>query len=691
MKVIYCGQLTDSSGYGSAARGYLQAIDAFLLDNPDAFDLRVYNIAFEGSSKISDKNKEIIKKYSFKSSEDLNEFIQDDYVASWHLPAPSLLVHLHRHDKKVANVTEAIIRKASRVVNLAAWEYSKVPLEWKKVYKDYNFDSIITPSSWNKDVFSEYCQDMDVYLLPHVIEPPKVEPKEPKLINIKNIEDKFVVFSMSQWGFRKGFDILIRAFCSEFQKEDDVALVLKTYGHMMGNVYPLEEKAQNEKIREEISNIKRSVLYDSYKSPSAPIYFIPYVLPFENISWLHENSSLFALPTRGEGFGLTIAEALVHKRPVLVPDVGGHMDYINPDSAFYVNGHWEPSYGDIVHTCDSYWYEPHIVSVREQLRKAYDMWKEDRESLRLKGEDGCTHILENGYDSHSIASEFNSIVIAEHEKIKDLKKSKATNIKKKANTLKWAMKTLNTQKKKVDFLKDQFKGEECYLLSCGPSLRDYDPDYLREILKDKLVIAVKQAYDYVPDCVDFHLWNCSNLPLPNHEGNHYPYWEKEPITICSSNYDLGARWDASNQHHDLFFKIPIRTEINNEFLTITKKFDDYLLEKSLTRPCGPGIMYETAIYTAVHLGVSKITALGWDLSKENPKDIKGAVSYSDEYPHFYEGSTEVFNRGDVLPWEVKVTCEASEDLYKWLKSRNIELELASSRSALSDIIPRREL
>jgi hypothetical protein len=102
-------------------------------------------------------------------------------------------------------------------------------------------------------------------------------------------------------------------------------------------------------------------------------------------------------------------------------------------------------------------------------------------------------------------------------------------------------------------------------------------------------------------------------------------------------------------------------------------------------------MYETVIYTAAHLGVSKITALGWDLSRENPKDLQESAAVSKDYPHFYEDSTKMFNKGDVLPWEVKITCEASEGLNEWLKTKGVHLELASERSALSDNIPRVKL
>ena len=53
-------------------------------------------------------------------------------------------------------------------------------------------------------------------------------------------------------------------------------------------------------------------------------------------------------------------------------------------------------------------------------------------------------------------------------------------------------------------LKNTHKGKECLLLNCGPSLNDYTKEKIKEIAKDKIVIAVKQAYLKVPEIVDYH-------------------------------------------------------------------------------------------------------------------------------------------------------------------------------------------
>ena len=263
--------------------------------------------------------------------------------------------------------------------------------------------------------------------------------------------------------------------------------------------------------------------------------------------------------------------------------------------------------------------------------------------------------------------------------------SELGNVKEKRLEIKSKLLKLPTLEEKVELLKDSFKGETCYILSCGPSLSDYEPDFLREQLKDKLVFSVKQAYETFPDITDFHFFNCANMPAPSHPPlwEHYAYDKVSPIAIASSNYPHGQRW-SKFQKNDLFFKVPIRTEINNEFLSVTKDFEKYTLDNQIERPCGPGIMYETVLYAALHLGVKKIVALGWDLCYNNPKEL-------DDYEHFFGSTESLHNRGDILDWEIDSTRDASEHLYKWLKERGVELELASDKSSLYEKIPRVQL
>jgi hypothetical protein len=239
----------------------------------------------------------------------------------------------------------------------------------------------------------------------------------------------------------------------------------------------------------------------------------------------------------------------------------------------------------------------------------------------------------------------------------------------------------------ISGLKDSHEGETCLLLTCGPSINDYTEEELIEFVEvtDATVVAVKQSYFKIPDLVNYHFFNCCNLPPPEN-GRHYDYTkysEIPPLTIASSTYTYGSSWNAEEQHADLFFKIPALEE-KPELIAETEEFEKYTLEKTADRPCGPGIMYETVIFWLEHLGFKNIVALGWDLSKASSHEKNEEV-----YQHFYK--SDVYNRGVLLGWDVKVTREASKALYYWLKSKGTQLSIGSTQSHLYDGIPRIDL
>ena len=75
-------------------------------------------------------------------------------------------------------------------------------------------------------------------------------------------------------------------------------------------------------------------------------------------------------------------------------------------------------------------------------------------------------------------------------------------------------------------LEDFYKGEECYIVSAGPSLKNYSKEYLNIQLKDKLVISVKQAFNPLRDIADFHVLNFTNFQPYNYEGtSNIVVWE----------------------------------------------------------------------------------------------------------------------------------------------------------------------
>ncbi len=705
-KIVYMSQFRDSSGYAIAARGYLKALDAYLQENPGAFELKVHTFNVEKEKDLSDHMLDLLKKYEFTSLNELKKFVREDYILLWHMPPPMVVTFTGglQHREIQWEGTARLVLGANHKINLTVWEADRIPTMWEELYyKNTSTNDVIVPSDWNKEIFDSCLEDVKCHKVTHLLDSERIM-TDPVPMNLPvDLDDKFVVFSMSQWNNRKGFDKLIQAFCMEFGHQEDVVLLIKTY---LDNTkyFNADQASQHKMIAEEITAYKNSVFLDKEERPTSKVMVIPGVLPYENISWLYNKSDVFALLTRGEGFGFTVAEAMMYKKPVIAPGQDIFFDYIDSeaiakdfgqDPNLNVEGHWSPYVNRPGYSCNSNWYEPHLLSARKSLRTAYNLWKNDKESFDKLGESYYNSVMKSeSFKETEIGRQLFEIFETKWSdtessavELEDDDTTPPSRIKDITSNLKWEMQKIDNpvmSQRRLDLLKDSFKGETCYILNCGPSLNEYSKEFLEEFLQDKLTIAVKQAYYKAPNAIDFHVFNCSNLPKQDKLGCYYNYFgpeQKRPITVASSNYDYGVRWQAAAQECDLFFKVPIRTQINNEFLVRTLDFDKYTMRNTINRPCGPGIMYETVIYLAEHLGVKEIVALGWDLSTKEKSDPS-------KYKHFYGTSKDLTNRGDILGWEIEETRAATEPLTKWLRSKDIELKLVSTQSSLWDGIER---
>lgn len=198
---------------------------------------------------------------------------------------------------------------------------------------------------------------------------------------------------------RKGVDVLIKAFTEEFGATEDVSLIIKTY--------------RNE------SNIIPGLMQNLDKSNSPEIEVIYDLnLTEGQIAALYEQSDAVIIPSRAEGFGLPIAEAMLKQLPVVTTGYSGQMDFVSDENAWLIDYELVKAESQLdLH--NSYWAEPDI----EQLKRTMRYHFENRGELEIKSK------VEKAYNTARMLTwdltSKNVVEFIEYlKKIKPLKKQK---------------------------------------------------------------------------------------------------------------------------------------------------------------------------------------------------------------------------------------------------------------------------
>ncbi len=156
-------------------------------------------------------------------------------------------------------------------------------------------------------------------------------------INIKAKKYKFL--HISSCFPRKGVDILLKSYFDNFTKNDDVTLIIKTFENIHNNVDDLVLKyTENHALAPDVLILKTD-------------------LNELEINYLYSICDVLVAPSRGEGFGLPIAEAMSFGLPVITTGWGGQLDFCNQFNSFLIDFEFVSSQSHFGLDL-SYWAEP---------------------------------------------------------------------------------------------------------------------------------------------------------------------------------------------------------------------------------------------------------------------------------------------------------------------------------------------
>lgn len=210
--------------------------------------------------------------------------------------------------------------------------------------------------------------------------PPSACPLQP--------DGRFTFLHVSSCFPRKGVDLLLAAYFGSFNASDPVSLVIKTFPNPHNDV-----------------EHQLSLLHAEY--PDGPmVVLINRDVEDGVLRSLYHVCHCLVAPGRGEGFGLPLAEAMLHGMPVITTGYGGQTDFCTDKTAWLIE--YDFRYARThMGQFDSVWAEPRVAHLAKQMREVYRLSRETPALLKERTEAAAT-LIRDQFNWDSCARRFDA-------------------------------------------------------------------------------------------------------------------------------------------------------------------------------------------------------------------------------------------------------------------------------------------
>jgi glycosyltransferase involved in cell wall biosynthesis len=200
---------------------------------------------------------------------------------------------------------------------------------------------------------------------------------------ISDIKEDFAYLFVGHWmngdlgEDRKNVSLLIKSFFETFKnKSKQPALILKTSGAVSSYV-------DREIILNKIQQIKNTV--DSKNLPNVYLLHGEFTDTEINEIYNHPKVKAMVSLTKGEGFGRPLLEFSLVKKPIIVSNWSGHMDFLNPEFVVAINGELKnvhPSAANQFLIPESQWFSPYYNEIGNALKDVFENYKKYTEGAK---------------------------------------------------------------------------------------------------------------------------------------------------------------------------------------------------------------------------------------------------------------------------------------------------------------------
>ena len=227
-------------------------------------------------------------------------------------------------------------------------EVTGLPPEW--VAGCNAMDEVWVPASFNVETFRRSGVRVPIRVMPFGVDVDYFNPE----ITAFRPSTRFTFLSVFEWGERKAPELLLRAYLDEFKDSEDVLLLLSVF-----NRDPTID------VETEIGKL------DLPPGPPIAVMVNP-GFPDHQMGALYRSADCFVLPTRGEGWGMPVLEAMACGLPTIATAWSGPADFLTDEVGYPLqSSRLVPAEARCPYYAGFEWAEPDYEHLRHLMRQVF--------------------------------------------------------------------------------------------------------------------------------------------------------------------------------------------------------------------------------------------------------------------------------------------------------------------------------
>lgn len=255
-----------------------------------------------------------------------------------------------------------------RRVGWSMLEVTGLPREW--VDGCNTMDEVWVAASFNIETFRASGVTVPIKAMPLGVD---IDYFHPGIRSFRPT-NRYTFLSVFEWGERKAPEVLLRAFAQEFGPREDVALLLSVFN------------------RDPAVDVHAQIAAMHLPKSAPIVVMVNPEFKGEQMGSLYRSADCFVLPSRGEGWGMPVLEAMACGLPTISTNWGGVTDFLTQDVGYPLNSRpLVPAEARCPYYAGFSWADPDVDHLQALMREVVN----DQGEARRRGLAAAQEVAQN--------------------------------------------------------------------------------------------------------------------------------------------------------------------------------------------------------------------------------------------------------------------------------------------------------